>query len=331
MNEGSVQTMGCFRSVQEFKGGQPRRAADMEMFDGTTKFDFHDPENGSLNTEMAPLGRNIELWRVSSSGHEIRLIEPNKLSYLLPLRGRLDVAVADSEYSAENGDALLFSPNRRRTRVSASDCTPYEALVVLMPADEIRRFMKRQGLQWRNDALELPANRDRGAGLRSYTLFLGEELSRPATPLIQPPIVDGVAAILQEFILELAAEHKDVTGAKPLSAGIDYVCRAEELMSSRFDEAITVADIAETLGVGLRSLQIAFQEHRGYPPREALTRIRLEEARRRLERAGIHENISYIAMDCGFTHMGRFSKAYQSTFGELPSVTARMRSSDRKA
>jgi len=323
MGKGSVQNMGRFRSVQEFEAGQPSRSADMEMFDGTTQFDFLDPENGSLNTEMAPLSRNIELWRVRSSGHDIQLIEPNKITYLLPLRGRLDVAVSGHEYSAENGDALLFSPNRRRTRVSASGCTPYEALVVLMPADGIRRIMKRQGLNWRNDALELPANHDRGAGLRSYTLFLGEELSRPATPLTQPPVVDGVAAILQEFIIELAAEGEDASGAKALSAGIDYVRRAEDLMASRFDEAITVADIAETLGVNLRSLQIAFQEHRGYPPREALTRIRLQEARRRLERAGPLENISHIAMDCGFTHMGRFSKAYQTTFGELPSITVR--------
>lgn len=328
MTKGSVQSMGRFRSVQEYEGGHPRRSADIEMFGGTTQFDFLDPENGSLNTEMAPLSRSIELWRVRSSGHEIQLIEPNKITYLLPLSGRLDVAVSGREYSADDGDALLFSPNRRRTRVSASGCTPYEALVVLMPADGILRIMKRQGLHWRNDALELPANRDRGAGLRSYTLFLGEELSRPATPLSQPTVVDGVSAILQEFVLELAADGEDASLAKPLSAGIDYVRRAEELMSSRFDEAITVADIAETLGVGLRNLQIAFQEHRGYPPREALTRIRLEEARCRLERAGAHVNISHIAMDCGFTHMGRFSRAYQSIFGELPSVTAGIRSVD---
>jgi len=298
----------------------------MEMFDGTTHFDFLDPENGFLTTEMAYLGRDIELWRVRSSGHEIQLIEPDKISYLLPLSGRLDVAAADREYSAENGDALLFSPNRRRTRVSASNRTPYEALVVLMPADEACRTMKLNGLSWRNNALKLPADKERGAVLRSYTLFLGEELSRPATPLIHSPLVDGVAAILQEYILELASEGEESGANKPQSAGLDHVRRAEELMWARFEEPVTIADIAEALGVGLRSLQIAFREHRGYAPREALIRIRLDEVRKRLCEAGDYQNISHIAMDCGFTHMGRFSKAYQSTFGELPSATARSRS-----
>jgi AraC-like DNA-binding protein len=298
------------------------------MFDGTTQFKFLDDENGALKTEMAALSRDIELWRVRSNGHEIQLIEPNKITYLLPISGRLDVAVSEHEYSAESGNALLFSPNRRRTRVSASGYVPYEALVVLMPATNIRRIMERQGLSWKNRAPDLPVERERGASLRSYAMFLGEEFARPATPLIRQPAVDGVAAILEELILDLASGGgaPDQPAPETRSAGADYVRRAEELMRARFDEPFTVADIAETLGIGLRSLQIAFQEHRGHAPREALTRIRLDEVRKRLCQGNNLGNISHIAMDCGFTHMGRFSKAYHSTFGELPSETARARS-----
>lgn len=318
--------MSAFRPVQEFKNGRPSRVTGRDMFDATIRFGFLDEENGSLRTELATLGRDIELWRVRSSGHEIQLSEPEKITYLLPLRGRLDVAVAQQEYAAGNGSALLFSSNKRRTRVLASNGRMYEALVVMVPAAAIRQILDRQDLVWRHHALELPAGQPRGAGLRSYLQFLGDELSRPQTPLNQQPVMAGVAAILQEFILELVSDGQGGSEQKAQSAGIGYVLRAEDIMWERYDEAITVADIAETLGVGLRSLQIAFHEHRGHPPREALTRIRLKQARKRLEQAGDRENIAHIAMDCGFTHMGRFSQAYRSIFGELPSETTRARS-----
>lgn len=319
--------MGVFQTIEDFRGGVSRRFNDTEMFDETTWFEFLDPENALLRTEMVSLSRNIEIWRVRSSGHEIQLIEPNKVTYLLPLSGRLDVSDGEREYSAEEGNALLFSPNRRRTRVSACDRIAYEALAVLMPASNIRRIMDRQGLKWQSGALQLPTGEDRGASLRSYTLFLGDEFSRPATPLTRQPAIDGVSAVLEELVFDVASgiDASDSSEPETRSAGADYVRRAEELMWARFDEPVTIADISETLGIGVRSLQIAFHEHRGHTPREALTRIRLEEVRRRLGAARKSQNISSIAFDCGFTHLGRFSSAYRQFFGELPSETVRYR------
>jgi transcriptional regulator GlxA family with amidase domain len=35
--------------------------------------------------------------------------------------------------------------------------------------------------------------------------------------------------------------------------------------------------------------------------------------------------VTKVALDSGFSHLGRFAKHYHSRFGELPSMTARMK------
>ena len=107
------------------------------------------------------------------------------------------------------------------------------------------------------------------------------------------------------------------------SAGHGYVSHAEEYLRAHFEEPIAMADLARSIGVNLRSLQMAFRKHRGCSPREALNRMRLEEVKRRLLDDRQAVSVSAAAFDCGFTHLGRFSTLYRKTFGELPSETLR--------
>ena len=100
---------------------------------------------------------------------------------------------------------------------------------------------------------------------------------------------------------------------------------AAELLRQRADEPVSIAALAEEIGVGLRSLQMSFREVHGQAPREFLGRIRLERARERLLAADPSEQVTTIALDCGFSHLSRFAEAYRQAFGERPSETLRRR------
>ncbi|MFG6564463.1 helix-turn-helix domain-containing protein [Sulfitobacter sp. 1A13421] len=78
-----------------------------------------------------------------------------------------------------------------------------------------------------------------------------------------------------------------------------------------------------------RRLQEAFRAT-GQTPWEHLTAIRLTKARARLL-SGAGGSVTAIALDCGFSHLGRFAQSYRRKYNEAPSATlARATDQSRK-
>ncbi|MNT71023.1 DNA-binding transcriptional activator FeaR [compost metagenome] len=75
-----------------------------------------------------------------------------------------------------------------------------------------------------------------------------------------------------------------------------------------------------------RSLYALFDKHAGTTPKHYIRQRKLETIHARLSdpRASVR-NVTEVALDYGFLHLGRFSECYKSTFGELPSDTLRRR------
>ena len=90
---------------------------------------------------------------------------------------------------------------------------------------------------------------------------------------------------------------------------------------------MNVKDLVEKIGLKGMAVKSGVFKDMGSPmrdmtPREALSRIRLERARAILQqRPGA--SVTEVAFECGFQHLGRFSRNYRQFHGELPSETAR--------
>jgi transcriptional regulator GlxA family with amidase domain len=80
-----------------------------------------------------------------------------------------------------------------------------------------------------------------------------------------------------------------------------------------------VQDISLASGIGVRALQLCFRERFRMGPMEYLRLRRLHEARAVLGRGSPGSvTVTDVALLCGFSHLGRFSHYYRSTFGETP-------------
>jgi AraC-like DNA-binding protein len=84
----------------------------------------------------------------------------------------------------------------------------------------------------------------------------------------------------------------------------------------------SVQDLCQTLKVSERTLRRVFQDWYGVSPKQYLLAIRLNGVRKELcQIDSLTSNISDIANNWGFWHMGGFANFYRRQFGELPSET----------
>ncbi|MDR8071915.1 anthranilate 1,2-dioxygenase regulatory protein AndR [Burkholderia cenocepacia] len=133
-----------------------------------------------------------------------------------------------------------------------------------------------------------------------------------------PRIADRLERLLVELLID---EYQPMSVSRTQDLVPAFVRRAQEFIESDYALPLRCSDIACSAGVSERTLRQAFLQFRRVSPMHYLRRTRLEHARELL--SGHHvTSIAEIALDCGFTHLGRFSMAYRQEFGELPSKTA---------
>jgi len=85
----------------------------------------------------------------------------------------------------------------------------------------------------------------------------------------------------------------------------------------------SVAELCAAYEVPRRSLNRAFQDVLGIGPATYLRRVRLNGARRALQRSPRSATVADVGFKFGFWHLGRFAEQYAEFFGELPHQTLR--------
>ena len=302
------------------------RQFESNMFSRTNAFALSD-DRGRIKVETAELlPDGLRMSRVRSTGHFVDLAEETAVTVLMPQTGQLRVRVAAAEYRIAQGAFCMFGPNARRTRAEApAGGELFHANAVMIPRhrlDALANTAKGSAARWRGlpDGLPVAARRPEVRRLSDLLCYItrqfddGHALSARAGA--------AMAVLIEELLSDLIQQTTDAVATDRIApAALLRVRMAEEFMRARSDEPLSMEEVAREVGVGLRSLQIAFLELRAMGPRDVLMRMRLERARERLLAAGPSESVTSIALDCGFAHLGRFPAAYRVAFGELPTET----------
>jgi AraC-like DNA-binding protein len=106
------------------------------------------------------------------------------------------------------------------------------------------------------------------------------------------------------------------------SAGAD-TRRLEAMMryiDQRLAAPVSLYDLAAAVGVSTRTLNTLCHRHYGETPMNLLRNMRLDAVRARLL-AQPDSNITSVALEFGFGHVGRFASYYADRFGQLPRQT----------
>lgn len=100
-----------------------------------------------------------------------------------------------------------------------------------------------------------------------------------------------------------------------------YLVKACRFMRRHLAEDITIQAVSAAAGVSRFTLFSAFRDFLNTTPMAWQRHQRLDQVREVLLQGAAGLNVSAVALDWGFNHLGRFSSQYRERFGERPSDT----------
>lgn len=139
-------------------------------------------------------------------------------------------------------------------------------------------------------------------------LGLDDVLYRQTVLMLRPDLFVAEQASLTAGGTDNLAYHRS------LKIALDYI-------DAHLHERITLTDLERISGASARTLQYAFLERLQCSPLTWIRQRRLEKARTQLLVSEPHQNITTIALECGFHSSSSFSTAYKQLYGESPSDT----------
>ena len=165
-------------------------------------------------------------------------------------------------------------------------------------------------------------NDERCGALRRFIDEITTASPRTAALLADNPreLGDRVARALATFLADKDARAHAVAIA---SARRRAVRRITEAVSANSRRRYTLSDLCGIACVSPRTLEYAFSDNFRLSPLAYVRALRLQGARHALLRRGDGAGVSEIALEYGFTHLGKFSVDYRRMFGERPSETLR--------
>jgi AraC-like DNA-binding protein len=170
--------------------------------------------------------------------------------------------------------------------------------------------------------LDTPRGRDWYAMVQILARRLWGREGLGASPEVMSSLQD---AVLTGMLLASSHSFSDEL-AEPVGAATPRaVQRAIAYVDANPEAAlISVPELAEIVGVGVRALQAGFRQSVDTTPLGFLRGRRLTHARRDLEQLTTDTgSVAEIADRWGYAHHGRFAVEYRQRFGEHPSETLR--------
>lgn len=105
--------------------------------------------------------------------------------------------------------------------------------------------------------------------------------------------------------------------SEKLLSGIDIMKGPVDYVRQNYRQDISVESLAEVAHLSVSALERRFKKYLSKTPKQFITEVRLENARRLLVDSSL--TIADIAYRCGFSDHSYFSKQFKYLFDELPS------------
>jgi len=254
------------------------------------------------------------------------LVTPGQLGgfYLvqIPLAGKGWVSLSGQQHGCLPGMATIQDPERPVDMYWSGDC---RKIVLRFDRAGLERFAELHTGRRVGGALPLLPSIDlstpSGTALK---VLLNSVASLPAdaSDALSPLMKAHLETCFMSAMLTLQPGQESESGGtgdrfEPPQA----VRRVRDYLHAKAHEPIDLSELSDVGGVPLRTLHHQFKRALGVTPMQLLREIRLERVRAELLRGAPGTNVTSVALDWGFDHLGRFAASYRERYGETPRDT----------
>ncbi len=159
--------------------------------------------------------------------------------------------------------------------------------------------------------------------LRRILLFIAGQMDCDETRIPDLVLAEYSQLVIVSFLSANRHNYSHLLERAPRAPAPWQVRLVEEYIEANWKAPLDIDTLAAVTGGSARSIFKAFKEARGVSPMAFVKRVRLENARKTLQRMGDAASVIDVASQCGFINAGHFAKDYRMAFGELPSETLR--------
>ncbi|WP_300719802.1 AraC family transcriptional regulator [Pseudomonas sp.] len=245
----------------------------------------------------------------------------------LPVQGRQRLESQHGTIWSDCMTGIILSPNASQELYISGNC---KKIQLAIPRSLMRAHLELLlNRSVKDDIQFLPtisSVQGAAAGWWRMVRHFTEEACRADSFLENQGMALEIESALVKGLILTQPNNYSADLEKTLSLNVpSYVQRAINYIHQHAREEIKLNEIVACSGVSRLKLFDGFKKHIGLPPMFYIRRYRLGEIRKAIIQDRSNAQISGIALDWGYTHLGRFSSDYRKFFGECPSHTAKRR------
>jgi AraC-like DNA-binding protein len=218
------------------------------------------------------------------------------------------------------GELLLINPDDPVDLTYSDDC---EKFILKVPTPLLESVCDEQRWRYPGQGVRFLENRYQLDELEGFVGLLAMICQEAEATEQIPKVQEHYAQIIVSKMLSLMKTNVSRISLGSQTATFEVIA---DYIAGHLKQDIDSEELARQARMSLRSLYGLFERNAGTTPKNYIRQKRLERINACLSDPTCNvRNVTEVAMDYGFLHLGRFSDNYRKQFGELPSDTLKRR------
>lgn len=318
----------CFQLLKEkstiFESAHPFAVSEyVNEHVGTHDLSLHRDGKGTAALAHRKFG-NIDLCRLAY-GSQARIVSERlhdiyHLQFIL--KGSCRYEMQRESINLSSGQLLLINPDDPIDLTYSENC---EKFILRLPTYLLDNACTEN--QWRKpqEGIRFKPLPYRFEDLESLLYLLNLICEEAESDFVQPQLLNHYNRVIATKMMTML-DH-NVSLDKPSLTDVSFE-RLLHYIEENIKSDLCVEDLARQAHMSTRSIYLLFEKHAKTTPKNFIRQKKLEAVHKVLldPKPGEFVNITALALEYGFTHLGRFAETYRETFGMLPSALLKQRS-----